>query len=299
MPDISCIIVTYWNEETIGNCLKSIEADLTGYSAEIILIDNASGDQSVSIARSILNHAHCTCRIIENLHNLGFARGVNQGLAAARGDYILILNPDTILHEGFFAKSITFLKENPEIGLVAPKQVTSDGKILPSCREFPTHISLLFYVTGIALLFPESRKINAWKMGYFDHLSSRIVQQPMGACLLTRRKDFSEVGYMDERFWMFFNDVDWCLRFHRAGKKAYFLADAVITHSGGHSIYKNRIRMVLSSHRAFGLYFLKYYRGFRWIIPNVVAGMALTVTGIFRAVFPLFNPRIWRHSLKM
>jgi len=289
MRDVACIVVTFKNEETIAACLKSVSDDLSGYSAEIVLVDNDSGDGTVAAARSAVNSG-VPLRIIENHFNAGFARGVNQGIAASDSAYILILNPDAVIQNGFFSTMISYLEKNPGTGIVSPRHMSPQGETIPSCREFPTHISLLFNMTGLAALFPGSRVFNSWKMGYFDHETSREVDQPMGACMLTRMEDVDSVGYMDEQFWMFFNDVDWCRRYKQCGKKVMYLADAVIMHNAGHSVRKNRAKMIISSHRAFARYFRKYYTGCRWILPNLLTGCALLVSA---------GVRVFIHAVRM
>ncbi|KPK95570.1 hypothetical protein AMJ80_04805 [bacterium SM23_31] len=291
MPDISCIIVTFENEETIGGCLESVTADLNEFSAEIILIDNASTDNTLPVAHGFREKCSHDFRIIKNLFNLGFARAINQGIAASNGEFILLLNPDTVIHPGFFLRMVSFLRENPDVGIVAPQQLTASGSILPSCRNFPTHLSLFFNVSGLSVLFPKSRIFNGWKMGWFDHKTSRTVQQPMGACLLIRKSDVEKVGYMDEQFRMFFNDVDWCRRFLEAGKTAYFLADAKITHYAGHSVRRKPVRMIFSSHRAFGRYFKKYYRKWYWILPDLISSIILLFTACIRILLLPFCSR--------
>ncbi len=284
MKQIACIIVTYKNEETIGACLNSIVDDMSSRSFEIILIDNASGDKTLEKAKAAIGNSD-NLRIIENRFNLGFARAVNQGITASESELLLILNPDTVIHSGFFDKMISFLDENENYSIVAPRHLSENGETVSSCRRFPSHLSLLSYMTGLSAVFPKSRIINSWKMGDFDHLSSMDVEQPMGACMLTRRADVDEIGLMDENFRMFFNDVDWCARFLKEKKKIFYLAEAVITHSGGHSVRKDRSRMILSSHLSFARYFFKYYSSPLWIIPNIIISVLLIITALVR--YPL------------
>lgn len=283
MPKVTCIVVTYMSEETIEECVASLFDAMADNQLEVIVIENASGDNTVRIV-SEFSDKYPALRIIENRNNLGFARAVNQGIAAGEGDYFLILNPDTVLHQGAVNRLLDFLQNNPEYGIAAPKHIRTDGTVLRSCREFPTHLSLFWHMTGLAAVFPGSKYFNSWKMGYFDHEESRDVDQPMGACLLASREDVESVGYMDEQFEMFFNDVDWCRRFLEKGRKIRFLSDSVITHHGGHSIRKKRLRMIFSSHCAFYRYFSKYYSGFKWIIPNIVIGFLLGLSAAFRII---------------
>ena len=285
MPEISCLIVTYKSEKTIGDCLTSVCSDLNGYSAEIIVADNDSQDKTLSIVQDFSENNSVSIKTIKNEYNFGFARAVNQCIATAKGEIILLLNPDTVIHSGFFERMIKALRDNPNIGIVAPQHVNNSGSVIVSCREFPTHLSLLSYVTGLSFLFPRSPTLSGWKMGYFDHKTSRIVEQPMGAAMMVRMKEIETVGYMDERFWMFFNDVDWCRRFRDIGKVAYFLAEARITHFCGQSVKHKPVSMIITSHRAFYRYFKKYFRGFKWMIPNFIAATILLLTAILRILF--------------
>ncbi len=291
MLQISVIIVTYNNEKTIEECLISIGSDCNNRKKEIIVIDNASSDNTVTIIEELIKNNTLDPLLIRNNNNAGFTRGVNQGLEIAGGEYILILNPDTVIHRDFFEILIDFLSSNEEAGIAAPQHLSENGIILPSCREFPNHLSMLFYMTGLSLLFSKSKLFNSWKMGYFDHDKLMQVDQPMGACLLFRKTDLMKIGLLDERFFMFFSDVDVCKRFVDSGKKVYFVPDAKITHLMGHSIHQRQKSMIISSHKAFFQYLVKYYRGVRWFIPNAAAIVLLTVTALFRITMSLINGR--------
>lgn len=291
MTDISCIIVTFNNEHVIQKCLESIVQDMGDYTGEIIIIDNASNDKTVPVARSVKCRDFCEIIIIENLFNLGFTRAVNQGLSGSKGEFVVLLNPDTVIHADFFAATTLYLREHNDVGIVAPRHVADDGSVVPSCRRFPNHLSLLPYLCGLNHLFPKSEIFNGWKMGNFNHSSARTVDQPMGACIVTRRKDFEEVGYFDEQFHMFFSDVDWCKRYSIAGKKSYFLPSAMITHEPGYSVRQMPVRMVISSHRSFLKFFRKYYRGYLWIIPNIVMSGVLFFAAAGRIVFAAVNTK--------
>lgn len=291
MPDISCLIVTYNNESTISDCIQSIKKDLNSFSCEIIVIDNMSNDDTVPVLKNILKDDPQNIRLIENLFNLGFARAVNQGLTVVNGKYVLLLNPDAMILKGFFRFLMSFLDDNPEIGIVGPQHLNVNREIAPSCREFPGHLSLLFRLSGLDLLFSKNRVLNGWKMGYFDHKASRIVDQLMGAAMMMRKKDMESVGYLDEQFKMFFNDVDICKRFLKHGKSSYFLPDAKITHIVGHSVRQKPVTMIVSSHRAYVRYLRKYFRNWYWIVPNLTASIALIIAACVRIALVPFRKK--------
>ncbi len=289
MADISCIIVTFNSQKVIRECLESILRDIDSLLGEIIVVDNNSIDDTIHIINSVKYSDRCTLKVIQNHYNFGYTRAINQGLAASNGSFLVLLNPDTVLHSGFFGIVTDTLNKNRDYGIAAPQHLSVDSNIIPSCRKFPTPFSTLPYVLGLNLIFPKNKVMNGWKMGYFDHNTPAIVDQPMGACLVTRREDFLNVGYFDERFTMFFSDVDWCKRMKLNGKKAFFLTEAKITHHYGLSVKQQQIKMIVLSHRAFLQYFRKYFRGIHWIVPNTIVGVLLYLSVCPRVVYSILK----------
>ena len=291
MTDISCIIVSFNSEQVIRKCLESIVSDIGEYTGEIIIVDNASNDNTLSVVRSVKLIDSCKIIIIENLSNLGFTRAVNQGLSGSKGEFVVLLNPDTVIHANFFTTTIHYLNDHDDTGIVAPQHIAYDGSVVPSCRKFPNHLSIVPYLCGLNVLFPKSKIFNGWKMGNFDHSSAQTVDQPMGACLVTKKIFFEVIGYLDEQFHMFFSDVDWCKRYDIAGKKSVFLPTAKITHEPGHSVRKMPVRMIVSSHWSFLKFFRKYYRGYLWILPNFIMGWVLLIAAAGRIGFSAVSTR--------
>lgn len=256
MLRLSIIIVTWNSQDHIRPCLDSLLS--RGQELEIITVDNGSQDSTLGILKAY----GAKIKIIVNPQNLGFARAVNQGLKQTSGEYILMLNPDAVLTPGALESMTGFLSENQNIWALGPQLLNPDGSVQPSCRQFPDPMIMFYEFTGLSRIFPKSRTFGRWRMGYFDHLTPALVDQPMGACLMVRKKVLQEVGLLDEEnFPMFFNEVDWCLRISRAGGKLYFLPQAKVYHHHGASTRRVKRDMIISSHQSLARYFSKHYPG--------------------------------------
>jgi len=254
---ISIIIVSWNSSREIVACIDSIYAQ-NHVPCEVIVIDNASSDNTIELIKNYEKKL----RFISNNHNLGFAQATNQGLALAAGNYILLLNPDTILQPEALHIMASFMESSPTVGALGPQLLNADGTIQPSCREFPRPAHFIWEFTGLARLFPSHPVFGSWRMGCFDHQSRREVDQPMGACLMVRKTAIDQIGPMDNiRFPMFLNEVDWCFRLRQSGWKIFFLPRARVTHLQGVSIKKARLAMTVSSHRSLAAFFGKHHSG--------------------------------------
>ncbi|HDL17731.1 MAG TPA: glycosyltransferase family 2 protein [Bacteroidetes bacterium] len=260
---LSTVIVTYNHENDIKTCLTSLGDHLSIRPAEIIVVDNHSQDRTIAAVedkRFRLKAKSLQLRILRNSTNTGFTHASNQGLRMAGGKFVLLLNPDTQITPQSIEKMIHFLSNNPNAGAVAPQLHYPDGSIQPSCRRFPQYRYLLSEAFGLNRLFPKTKLFNGWRMGDFDHTATRDVDQPQGACLLLTKSIGEQIGWLDERFVMFFSDVDFCRRIKQIGKKIYFYSKSTVVHRKGSSIYNRRTKMIRQSHQDFIRYFLKWYR---------------------------------------
>lgn len=256
---ISIVIVTFNNRNEIVQCLHSLKAAVIPYSAQLIVVDNDSSDGTAKLLQTHtddLRYSFNQVKIHLNSHNIGFTAAVNQGLRSCVGDYILLLNPDMILQQDTITVLLEWLRKRPLIGVVAPQLRFPDGRIQPSCRRFPKKLDLLTELLPDRLI--RLLRINNWKIIEFDHANSREVDQPQGAFLLMCEQVLSQVGLLDEQFFMFFSDVDWCRRVKEKNWQIWFVADTFVYHKKGASVYKNRRAMLVSSHRSFIQYFSKY-----------------------------------------
>ncbi len=266
---ISVITVSWNTRELLKSCLSSLFAELKAIcpqaDAEVFLVDNNSADGSASMVASDFPQV----KLIANETNRGFAAANNQALSLATGEYILLLNPDTVVHPGAIKTLIAFLATHQAAGVVAPQLRETDGSIQHSCRQFPTFKGMCYELLGLSRLFPNQTTFRQYKMLDWNHDDERQVDQPEGACLLLRRQVIEEVGLLDEGFFMLFEEVDWCYRIKEKGWEIWFTPKAQITHHYGQSIKQVKAKMILSSHRGLYRFWRKHYRGSRWYLDGV------------------------------
>lgn len=255
LPCLSVCIVNWNTRELLRACLGSLYRYPPDVPFEVIVVDNASGDGSAAMVRAEFPQVV----LIANAANVGYARGNNQALARAQGEYLLLLNPDTEVFSDTLNRAIAFLKAHPEAGAVGAKQLFPDGRVQASVRGFPTPANLLWEVLGLARLFP--RWLGGYRMRGFTYDRVAVVDQPMATFLMVRRAVVEQVGLMDEAFPLFFNDVDWCYRIVQAGWRIYFVPEVQILHHGGASTRQVRLSAIRESHRALEVFYRKHYRG--------------------------------------
>jgi len=282
---VSVVIVSYNNEKEIDACLDSVINDLKNEVHEIIIIDNNSEDRTKEIIQQKKRKlSNDSIVLISNEKNLYFTRALNQGLQQCRGNLILILNPDTQIQESALEKLRNALIENNKIGIVAPQLINSDGTIQPSCRRFPKYRDILLELSGLSYLFG-----SRWKMEEFDHKTRANIDQPQGASLLFRRRLLKEVGFWDENFPMFFSDVDWCKRVKEKGYGILFEPAAKVIHHKGVGVYRNRPKMIWSSHLSFYKYFRKHRN--RPIFTELIGGI-LIAAAVVRSIYYSISRKI-------
>jgi hypothetical protein len=225
VPDLSVVIVSYRTPDLLRRCLERLAADTSPRSREILVVDNRSGDESAEVARSFPG-----VRVVEAPQNLGFAGGVNLGLAEGTGDYIVIMNPDVEVHPGALDILIDFLEAHPQTGIAGPKLLNTDGSLQYSCRRRYTLKAILYRRTFLGKLFPNSPDLRRYLMLDYDHAAPRAVDWVAGAAMMVRREAVNDVGPMEERYFLYFEDVDWCTRMQTRGWLVHYVPDAVMVH---------------------------------------------------------------------
>jgi hypothetical protein len=285
--DLSIVIVSYRTPEHLRRCLTGIAAHRSRASREVVVVDNHSGDGSAGIARSFAGAA-----VIETGDNLGFAGGVNRGLAAARGRYALILNPDIDVHPGSLDALVDFMDAHPQTGLAGPKLLNRDGTLQHSCRRFYTFRAILLRRTFLGKLFPNAQTLRRHLMLDYDHAEARPVDWVAGAAMIVRREALEDVGPLDDRYFLYFEDVDWCTRMQARGWLVQYVPDSVMTHHWqrasavtGFSA-RTHLRSGLKFYERWGglLYVLRRYRG-AFTAAALVTVDALSVAAAFLAAF--------------
>jgi GT2 family glycosyltransferase len=253
------VCIVNWNtREFLAECLTSLYAyPPIGCDMQVIVVDNGSADESVSMMAERFPEV---CLIASDT-NLGYAEGNNVALKRAEGDFVLLLNPDVIVHEQSLSNAIDFLKGRRDAAAVGVRLVGKDGKTQSSLRGFPDPLPVFFEYAGLARLFPKSRRFGQYRMTYFDYDQSGEVDQPMGSFLMLSRAALDQVGMMDPDFPIFFNEVDWCWRAKRdLGWKIYYTPTAEVTHVGGASTRQVKARMISESHGSLLRFYEKHYK---------------------------------------
>lgn len=228
-PDLSILIVAYRCRDDLARCLECIPAGAGGLRTETVVVDNASGDGTTGMVRQRFPHVH----LIANGENRGFAAANNQALAVATGRHVLFLNPDTRPEEGSLAGLVRTLDADAGLGAAGPQLVNPDGSVQPSVRADPTFAALLHQYTPVRVLRLLAPAYRRYKRRDMDFGSAADVDTLMGAALCVPRRVLEEVGAMDERFFVYHEEADLCLRIRQAGYRVRFEPAARIVHVGG------------------------------------------------------------------
>jgi hypothetical protein len=246
MPDASVVVVTYDALPWIERCLASVRGE------ETIIVDNGSTDGTLDVVRERFPDV----RVLER-ENRGLAAGWNAGMDATSGRYFLLLNADAWVTAGSLERLVAFADAHPRAAIVAPRLLNTDGSLQRSVRGFPTLWRLATEYLFLRKLAPRSRLLNAFYAGGFDHDQVREAEFVMGACMLVRREAVEEVGPLDESFFLFSEETDWCYRFVRAGWQVLFFPGAECVHVGAAAHGGRMLRENLRGH----LRFLAKHRG--------------------------------------
>jgi GT2 family glycosyltransferase/lipopolysaccharide/colanic/teichoic acid biosynthesis glycosyltransferase len=225
-PEVSIVIVGYNSLPELRECLASVRSADVGLRLEILLVDNASSDGT----RDFIRENEPDVRLTANSLNVGYSRAVNQGIAEARAKYVLVLNPDIVVLPGSIERLKSFMDEHTDVAIAGSKLLNPDNTLQHSCRRFYTLPTLVLRRTFLGSILRNSRAVADHLMLDYDHETSREVDWVIGACMMVRRRALDDIGGMDERFFLYFEDVDWCYRAWQSGWKVCYVADSVMKH---------------------------------------------------------------------
>lgn len=229
--DMSIVIVSWNTCAILRDCLRSVYEQLEDLACEVIVVDNASKDDSVAMVKREFPEVH----VIENTDNRGFAGANNQGMAIAQGRYVLLLNSDTIVLDDALPKTVAFADAHPEAAVIGCRVLNADRTLQASCFMFPSVLNMLLSASYLYKLFPKSRFFGRERMTWWDKNDAREVEVISGCFMLVRQDAMKQVGLMDDSFFMYAEETDWCYRFRKAGWKNMYTPDGSIIHLGGQS----------------------------------------------------------------
>lgn len=279
--------VEYFLEQCINSCLKAMET----VPCELFVVDNNSIDGSVDMVRAKFPQVH----LIANKENLGFSKANNQAMRLANGEYVLLLNPDTVVEEDTFVKVVEFMDAHPDAGGLGVRMLDGKGKFLPeSKRGLPTPSVAFFKIFGISKLFPKSRLFGRYHLGYLDEFETNEIEILSGAFMLMRKEALDKVGLLDEAFFMYGEDIDLSYRIVLGGYKNYYFPETRIIHYKGESTKKSSVNYVFVFYRAMIIFARKHFsqknaRLFSFLINAAIyfrAGVAILNRFVKRAFLP-------------
>ncbi len=254
--ELSIIIVNYNVKEFLQNLLHSIEKASLNISHEIIIVDNASDDGSVELIREKFP----SVKLIVNTENLGFGKANNQALELAKGKYLLLINPDTIVSEDTLDKMIRFFEDSTEAGLAGCKILNPDGTLQLACRRsFPGPWTSFCKVTGLSNLFPKSKLFSRYNLTYLDEDQTYEVDAISGSFMMMKKETYDKVGGFDEEFFMYGEDLDLCYRIQQAGFKVFYVHTTQIIHYKGESTKRSRLDETKVFYDAMHLFVKKHF----------------------------------------
>lgn len=253
---LSVVIVNYNVRDLLEQCLHAVQKACRNISAEVFVVDNNSKDGSQAMVRAKFPNVH----LVPNTENAGFAKANNQAIRLAKGQYVLLLNPDTLVQEDTFRKSIDFMDNHIRAGALGVKMIDGSGKYLPeSKRALPTPWVSFYKVFGLAALFPKSAKFNRYYLGNLSNDTVHEIEVLTGAYLFLRKSVLDEIGLLDETFFMYGEDIDLSYRVLQAGYKNYYLPTTTIVHYKGESTKKGSLNYVYIFYKAMQIFAQKHF----------------------------------------
>ncbi len=286
---LSVIIVNYNVKYFLEQCLCSVKTACRNIDAEIFVIDNNSTDGS----SAFLEPKFPEVNFIWNSGNMGFAKANNQALSVARGDYILFLNPDTIVPEDCFEKCIGFFKANPNTGALGVHMIDGTGNFLKeSKRSYPSPLTSLYKLTGLTRMFPRSKTLAKYYLGNLSENENHEVDVLAGAFMMAPKTVLATTGGFDEMFFMYAEDIDLSYRIQKAGFANFYFSETSIIHFKGESTQKGSLHYVRMFYKAMGLFVKKHYSTGRAGIFNILIWGGIFLRGLFSFIAKMLQQAV-------
>ena len=277
--DVSIVIVSFKVKDFLKICLTSIYQETKNLEFEVFVVDNNSQDGSVEMVQSEFSQS----QLIANKKNEGFAKACNQAIKKSKGQYILLLNPDTEIINNAVYKTWYFMQQKKDAGIAGCRIQNNDGTLQTSVRRFPDLASHVIILLKLHNFYPNIKSIKKYYMSDFAYNETKAVDQVMGAFYMIRREVLKKIGLMDEHFYIWYEEVDLCKRALKAGWKTYFFNNTQIIHQKGKS-FGRRSKLVkqLIFNRSLLYYFFKHHNGFSYLVLLLLYPISLIITAVLQ-----------------
>ena len=276
---ISICIVNLNAKKYLGTCLNSISRAVGIDTYEIIIVDNNSKDGSPHFIKT----NYPKVKLLSNFRNEGYTRAINSAIRVSKGDFLVILNPDSVLEKKSIDTLVKFFSFDHNIGIVGPKVVSDDGSFQQSCRRGLARPGAVFsYFLGLAKRYPKNKKFTGYHLNHLDENHIHEVDGVSGSCMVISRKTIKEVGYFDERYFAYQEDSDYCIRAKNQGFKVFYNPNSVVKHTGGEG-GSNSVPMkaIFEWHRSYYRYYFKHFSDDYSLIFNIFYSIVMMGKLIF------------------
>ncbi len=273
--DLSCIIVNYQNSKSLKCCLDSIYQTIEEIDLEVIIVDNSEEDPGLKSIKENYPKVH----IVDNPTNVGFSKANNQAASIALGEFLFILNPDTILKKNTVNSMFKHISSHQEIGVLGPKVLNPNGSLQYSCRRYPTLWTGLFNRYSIlSRFYPQNRFTSHYLMLDFDHNDTTPVDWLSGCCLMISKSIFKKINGFDENYFLFNEDIDLCRMVHKTGKKVVYFPEAKVFHKVSTSNSKTSAKVIIQRHLGMMYYFKKHHS--KNLLIRGIVNFLISIRGI-------------------
>ena len=294
---LSVVIVNYNVKHFLAQCLNSAQKALQQIDSEVFVVDNNSVDGSTAFIREKFPWV----KLIASTENLGFSRGNNLAIRQATGEYILLLNPDTVVEEDTFHKTLAYLAANPDVGALGVRMINGEGKFLPeSKRSLPTPWVAFYKIFGLTKLFPDSKRFGKYHLTYLSENQTHDVEVLSGAFMMLRKTVLDSVGLLDEDYFMYGEDIDLSYRILKSGHRVVYFADTRIIHYKGESTKKGSLNYVIIFYQAMLIFARKHFSGGKQSVFLAIIQLAVflrAALAVFRRLASTFGLAIVDFSI--